>query len=315
MSEERAHALLESRRDSSARLLIATTNLAPRTRKLLREAHVSWIERESGRCRLYGPGLLVDVVVHRGADGEGTARQRGRTTKPPSLLRDKSGLVAEALLGRDHIDPVTLSELAQTTGLSRGLVSRLLARLTELGILVAHGRPPRRYWTLNDAGALLDRWAVEERAEPEEVTGLSVWSRTPDDFLTQLMPLGDIPFRYALGGVTAANMYAPTLSISPQPDVWIPADVPAAELAKRLHGEIVQTGANMRVLQTAGDTALRFSQTLPSTHGREHGLTVVSPYRAYVEARRSAGRGPDAADALRRVLPLARMNASGMRRG
>lgn len=315
VSEEHARALLESRGDAESNWLIATTSLAPRTRTLLRDAEMSWIERESGRCRLYGPGLLVDVIAGSESDEHGSTQPRERTAKLPSRLRDKSGLIAEALLQRDQSDSVSLGELAETTGVSRGLVSRLFARLTDLEILETHGQPPRRYWTLNDAGALLDRWAAEERAIPDEVTGLSVWSRTPDHLLDRLVALGATQFPYSLGGVAAANLYAPTLSVTPQADVWIPADIPAAEMAKALGGEVVQSGANVRILQAAGDTAFRLSQTLPAAYVRGRGLTVVSPYRAYVEARKSVGRGPDAADALRQVLRLTRINASELRGG
>lgn len=304
LSEERARALLESGRHADVRPLIATTRLAPRTRALLRDADLSWLERETGRCRLYAPGLLVDVVVDPDLDRENGARSKARPAVPRSLLRGRSGLIAEALLRRAHDDPVTLSELAETTSLSRGLVSRLLARLTGLGILEAHGRAPHKVWVLSDPGALLDRWAAEERKNPEEVRGLSVWSRTPEEFLDRLTALDDKRFPYALGGVAAANLYAPTLTVTPQPDVWIPADVPATELARQLGGEVVESGANARVLQTAGDVALHLAQKLPSKHMQGSGLTVVSPYRAYVEARSTTGRGPDAADALRRVLPL-----------
>ena len=315
LSEERARALLETDRHAGARPLIATTRLAPRTRALLRDAGLSWLERETGRCRLYAPGLLVDVVVDPDLDSENGARSKARPAVPRSLLRGRSGLIAEALLQRAHDDPVTLSELAETTSLSRGLVSRLLARLTGLAILEAHGRAPHKVWMLSDPGALLDSWAAEERTTPEEVTGLSVWSRTPEEFLDRLTALGDTRLRYALGGVAAANLYAPTLTVTPQPDVWIPADIPAAELARQLGGEVVESGANVRVLQTAGDVALHLAQNLSSDRVRGGGLTVVSPYRAYVEARSAAGRGPDSADALRRVLPLVPGKGFGVSNG
>jgi hypothetical protein len=54
------------------------------------------------------------------------------------------------------------------------------------------------------------------------------------------------------------------------------------------------------------------AQTLPSKHSHGGGLRIVSPYRAYVGARATAGRGPEAADALRRVLPLAPRSSSGV---
>jgi hypothetical protein len=255
--------------------------------------------------------LLVDVVVHPDPDRVHETERSARPRTAAPKLRDRSGLIAEALLLRTDEDPVTLTEIAETTRLSRGLVSRLFSRLTELGILEAHGRAPHKTWLLSDSGALLDLWAAEERTTPEEVTGLSVWSRTPDELLDRLISL-DAQFPYALGGAAAAHLHVPTLTVTPQPDVWIPADIPAAELAKQLGGEVVESGANVRVLQSAGDVALLLAQTLPSKQPRGRGISTVSPYRAYVEARATAGRGPEAADALRRLLSLAPRTGSGV---
>ena len=311
LSEERARLLLETDRDPGANTLIATTRLAPSTRTLLRDAGLSWLERDSGRSRVYAPGLLVDVVIPTDAKRRRGTRSTAQPSRTAPKLRDRSGLIAEALLLRTHDDLVTLADLAQTAGLSRGMVSRLLARLTELGILETHGKGPHKTWLLSDPGALLDLWAAEERTTPELVTDLSVWSRTPDELLDRFTSL-DARLPYALGGAVAANIHAPTLTVTPRPDVWIPAGTPSAELARQLGGEIVESGANVRVLQSAGDVALHLARTLPSKHKRGSGLSVVSPYRAYVEASASSGRGPEAADALRRVLSFAPRDSSGV---
>lgn len=306
VSEERARSLAATDARANGRILIATTRLAPRARDLLRKADVSWIERDTLRYRLSGPGLLVEVGVDADTESRIRVRRGSRRGKaPPALLRDKSGLVAEALLMRPHEAPISLTEIATTTGISRGLVSRLLARLTSLAILVAHGSAPRKHWTLRDAGALLDLWAEEERVEPEETTAISVWSRAPAELLGHFERLRDAQLPYAVGGTAAANLYDPTLTVDPIPDVWIPAVVPPRQAAALLGGEVVESGANVRALQRSGDAALRLAQTLQPNKRAGSGISIVSAYRAYVEARRSGGRGPDAADALRRTLMLA----------
>ncbi len=305
MSEERARALATAGPRADGRTLVATMRLAPRARAVLRNADVSWIERDTGRCRLSGPGMLVDVDIGPDPESRTGAPRGSRPVKaPPALLRDKSGLLAEALLIRPHEEAITLTKLAATAGLSRGLVSRLLTRLTSLGILAAHGRAPRKHWTLRDASALLDLWADEERVEPEEVTTINAWSRTPAELLDRLGQLRDANLRFAIGGTAAANFYAPTLTVDPVPDVWIPANVPPARVARLIGGEVVESGANARLLQKSGDAALHYAQRLTGTNRAGSGASVVSPYRAYVEARRGAGRGPDVASALRNTLPL-----------
>jgi hypothetical protein len=307
ITEERARTLsIRGKGRDGSRTLLATTHLTPRARTILRNADVSWIERETGRCRLSAPGMLVEVDVGPLAESEThTPRNSGSRKLPPALLRDKSGLVAETLLLRPHRGPIVLTELATAAGLSRGLVSRLLARLTSLGVLIAHGSAPRKHWTLGDPGALLDLWADEERVEPEEVTAINVWSRTPADLLDRAAQFGNTKLRYAVAGIAAANLHAPTLSVDPTPDVWIPADVVPTQAARIVGGEVVESGANMRLLQKSGDAALRNAGQLPERKRTAAGIWVISPYRAYVEARRTAGRGSDVAAALRDALALA----------
>ena len=106
-------------------------------------------------------------------------------------------------------------------------------------ILTERGAGPNRKWKLTDLGALLDLWAQEER-EVERVTGLYVWSRSPAAVYDKLPALNDLKVQWALAGVSAANLYAPTLTTTPNPIVRIDASVPASRVAEALGGEIVQ---------------------------------------------------------------------------
>lgn len=319
VSEERARAIADRARGADqVRLLLATRRLSARARAILRDAGVSWVERETRRCHLAGPGLLVDTTLsaipvdHTDADPFVDHPPR----VPPALLRDRSGLLAETLLPYPRGESLRLRAVAADAGLSPALVSRLFDRLTRLGILEARGRAPNKRWTLHDPGALLDRWADEERGAPEERTGLSVWARTPADLLQRLATaMHDQQLRYAFGGITAANIHVPTLTAPSTPDLWIPAHIAARDVARALGGQVVASGANVRLWQTTDDVALRRATAHPAGPERSATdlapLSVVSPYRAYVEARRAPGRGPDVADALRRTFDLAPSAATG----
>lgn len=304
ISEERAKELVARVKvDRQSRPLFATTRLTQQARASLRSGGVSWIERETGRCHLSGPGLLVDVDVD---SPTGTATKSQEIPKRPAAkLRARSALVAEALLSRPLSQPVRLDELTTETGLSQGLVSRLFARLTSMGILDAHGRGPQKNWSLRDAAALLDRWTEEEHREPNEVTGLSVWSRSPPDLLERIDRLSESGLVYAIGGVAAANLYEPSLSVTPTPAVWIPSETPASKVADSLNGQIVSSGANLWLWQTSGDPALRFAAPVADkATNHPKSLRAVTLARAYVEARHGGGRGSDAAAVLRRRLNL-----------
>jgi len=289
-------ATLKAMESTRIRPIIASRKLAAPTREILRQANVSWIEAESGVCHFVAPGILIDTKIE-----EHGHQKEADSTK--IRLRDRSGLIAEALLTSPKADDLRLASIVKRTNVSSGLASRLFRRLTDLGILTEHGGGPNRKWQLTDFGALLDLWAQEER-EVERVTGLYIWSRSPDALYDKLPALNDLKVQWALAGVSAANLYAPTLTATPNPIVRLDASVPASQAAEALGGEVVQKGANLHLWQTTGNAALYNVAPWISMHGGigrvDAGLLqIVSRPRAYIESIASPGRTPDVAQNLR----------------
>ena len=299
LSREKAIGLVTSWKATKSpriRPLIASRKLAPTTRDILRQAKVSWIEAETGVCHFVAPGILIDTKIEEHGHQKDSDSTKIR-------LRDRSGLIAEALLTSSRASDLRLSSIVKQANVSSGLASRLFRRLTDLGILTEHGGGPNRSWRLTDFGALLDLWAQEER-EVERVTSLYVWSRSPDALYDKLPALNDLKVQWALAGVSAANLYAPTLTATPNPIVRIDASVPASQAAEALGGEIVQKGANLHLWQTTGNAALYNVAPWISAHGgigRANAdlLQIVSRPRAYIESIAGPGRTPDVAQNLR----------------
>lgn len=303
VSQERARELADAMRAQgtsslSVGVLVATRQLAEATRTILRSAGVSWVERLTGVCRVVGPGLLIEI-----RDKEGRARDLGVLVR--ARFRDRSGWLPEYILDAGPRERVLLTDAAKQAGISPALASRLLRRLTELKIFEAHGAGPRRWWSLVDPGALLDLWSNEERDKPAQTTGLYVWSRSAASLYERLPELGSAGIDWALAGTAAANLWAPTLTTYPDPAVWVPASIPASEIAKTLGGENVEKGANLQVWQSQGDIGLRHVRDWRSAtagSARLPGLRLVSRPRAYVEAFRKNGRSADVAQKLRENL-------------
>jgi len=299
LSREKAVDLVASLKHMEStriRPIIASRKLAAPTREVLRQANVSWIEAETGVCHFVAPGILIDTKIEEHGHQKDSDSTRIR-------LRDRSGLLAEALLTSSKANDLRLASIVKRTNVSSGLASRLFRRLTDLGILTEHGGGPNRKWQLTDFGALLDLWAQEER-EVERVTGLYVWSRSPDALYDKLPALNDLKIQWALAGVSAANLYAPTLTTTPNPIVRIDASVPASQAAEALGGEVVQKGANLHLWQTTGNAALYNVAPWISVHGGigrvDAGLLqIVSRPRAYIESIAGPGRTPDVAQNLR----------------
>jgi hypothetical protein len=153
---------------------------------------------------------------------------------------------------------------------------------------------------------LMEFWATAGGTPPESSTGLYVWVRQESDLLERLRELSGGGFPYAVGGTLAADLYEPTLTSRPPPEVWIPASVAPSEVASHLGGEVAETGRNVSLLQAPGDPALRFRRRLGDWRQEPTGglgdLFLVSPPRAVVEASASTGRGPEVGSSLRDVL-------------
>jgi len=287
-------------RSSRIRMLLAVPELAPRTREFLREERISWIERDTGVCHIVAPGLYIDTQV------DGTAAHS--TSAPPTRLRERTGLVAEALLQASPRHTIRLSSISKKANVSAALVSRVFQRLTELGLLEEHGAGPNRSWSLADFGGLLELWSKEER-RPDTVTDIYVCSRSINALYEKLPEIHKLKIHWAVAGIAAAYLYAPILTAAPSPIVYIDTAIPIQDLAKVLGGEIVDKGGNVQAWQSKGNPALYQTRPYPPAKGAVadvragHGhLEMVSKPRAYIETINAAGRGPDVAHALREQM-------------
>jgi hypothetical protein len=300
LSLERAQQSIEAarRRRSRARLLLAVRQLSERTRELLSTSNCSWVEEATGNIYLVAPGLLVKVSVAVISESRSRAVARAR-------LRDRSGLLAEALLTADPHQKIVLRDLAGRAHVSNALASRILARLAKDNLVQIHGAGPNRFWQLADPGGLLDLWSSEEHQRPEKTCGIYVWSRSPQELLGKLPSLNRLTHKWALGGPAAANSYAPTLTTYPDPAICVDARIPPEEVAKALQGEIADKGANIQVWQSERNLPLELATVALAKPGssRGHEIRLVSKPRAYIETVGAQGRSPEIAQNLRgRIL-------------
>jgi hypothetical protein len=151
---------------------------------------------------------------------------------------------------------------------------------------------------------LLDLWAAEEEPPPPPA-GLYVWTRSPKDILQKLALLDEVSEHWALGGAAAANVYAPTLTVIPEPTVWFDARVPAEEIARALGGEIVDQGANLHLCQSEQGLALTHAtlwKPPEAAAGEADGLRIVTRARAYIEALKEGRRSAEIAQNLREKI-------------
>ena len=154
-------------------------------------------------------------------------------------------------------------------------MSRLLHRLASLKLLEINGAGPNRYYQFVDPGGLLDLWAAEEEPPPPP-TGLYVWTRSPKELIQKFALLDEVSEHWALGGAAAANVYAPTLTVIPEPTVWFDARVPAERVARAIGGEIVDNGANLWLWQSEQNARPNTRNSVEASGCRGDGIRRAS---------------------------------------
>lgn len=332
-----------------ARLLLVES-IRPLLRERLAASGASWAERDAGFLHLNIPSCFVRDSVPSASyisSIRTTGVRAGGKSVRPTRLVGRSGRCAESMLLRvmaqggvpASVTPALLAELA---GVSVQLGLKVLRRLEGDGVAERRRGQGETNWVILQPERMLDLWLAEDTRKAR-VTRAYIWARSPRELLGTLTRIGGIVPEWAIGGVAAANIYAPTLTADPTPSVWIPDQVPVDLVVKGLGGEVVTDGGfNVEFRQIRDDPwALnRFPSARPSPEVATPGdavssqigvpghdgsrrpemvtdpvhpsvlerlpaLSLVSRVRAYVETVHDGrGRALEVAEALRERLGL-----------
>lgn len=232
----------------------------------------------NGRVWLRAKGVLVDRDAPWGAVLFRTAEA------PVNVFSLKGSRLARALLafpGRQWCQ----AELADLTGLSQGLLSRLLKQASAEGWVTGS----RGDWSVEDANALLDAWKAAD------VWRKRVTVRQYSVLEGDLTKLARCVFEQATGEVAFTQWFAAGLRF-PYTDVPIVsayvAETPQRALAERLGAREVSSGGKLWLI-TPKDVGvfqgIRRVDTIP----------IVCDVQIYLDLLEVGLRGPDQAEALR----------------
>jgi len=268
-------------------LLLIADDTTEETRRILEDHGIGIIDG-LGNAHIELPGLLFHVEGHRRRE------RRTGAPPPPTRLKGKAGVVAQAiLLQPDRAWHV--KDLAQEGKVSAGLAHRVLARLENEGLVTAEGTGPNRVRTLTNPAALLDLWA-EENVERVTRTAAHILAQTPRQVVGKVGGnLGRANIDHALTGAAAATLVAPFITAVPVVDVWVTATAGPEELADATRADLVTDGQNVVFLQAKDDAPLAFRE-------KRNGLWLANRFRLYADLRRDPRRGREQADNLRREV-------------
>ncbi len=266
-------------------LLIADTTTAE-ARKILGEHGIAIIDG-IGNAHIELPGLLFHLEGHAKA---------GRTVaaRPPTRLRGKAGVVAQALL----LEPERawqIKGLAERAQASVGLVHRVVTRLDGERLMTTEGAGPNRVRRLTDPTALLDLWAEETSEQPIRTLAYRL-AQTPRQLIRDVgHALADAGLDYALTGAAAGTLVAPFITAVPIVEAWVAAAAAPEELLAAAGATPAAQGHNLVFLQAKDDAPLAFRMQADE-------MWVANRFRLYADLRRDPRRGREQADHLRREM-------------
>lgn len=252
--------------------VVAAEFLSPRTRQLLAEAHVSFIDL-SGNSRIVSqsPGLFICTT---GLEVNPNPEEReSRSLKGPVAAR-----IVRLLC--DFRPPFGVVDIAERTGANPGYVSRLLALLERQALIVRKPRGPVEevHWA-----ALIRAWARDYNSLAQDGTVTFFEPRGLSALVKKLPTLG----RYALTSSLAASYVAP---VAPPRLASCYVDDPIQ--AGRQLG-LRPTEATINVMLIAAYDPVVYERTT-----RHDGIDLVSHSQMAADLMNSPGRGPEEADAL-----------------
>jgi Winged helix-turn-helix DNA-binding/Transcriptional regulator, AbiEi antitoxin, Type IV TA system len=233
----------------------------------------------NGRQWIRAEGLVVD----RRTSGQ---RRFRPPQLPPDPFQPKSSRLLRALLA--HGDRRwTQKELRERTGLSPGLVSRVVRHLENEAVVA---QDDRALW-LSQPDTLLDQWArVDDWSKRTTVRQYSLLVADVEQIAQWLLKCYPEPERVVFTQWFAANLRHP-YTTPPAASAYVPS-FPAEAIERKLGARQVTDGGTLWLVVPKDDGVFRETQPVGE-------FTLACDAQIYLDLLHVGLRGPDQAKALR----------------
>ncbi|MGO9911673.1 MAG: hypothetical protein ACLPQS_10985 [Acidimicrobiales bacterium] len=257
----------------NAPILVVAPWISARTREVLIAEGFNYIDL-TGNARVEITTNPVLFLSYQGADRDPQPAQRGKAR----VRGPKAGRLIRFLC--DVAPPYTVSEIASSTRLTPGYVSRLLDSLDDEALVV---RTKRGQVTSTDVSGLLRRWTESYDVFKTNRAWLFVAPQGPADLLRRLADNKEVAVTGSFAAVRMAPVAAPTLLTAYGRDAQATATAFGLLPADR--------GANVVLLTP-------FDEVVWERTTAEEGICYVSPSQIAVDSLTGNGRMPSEGEAL-----------------
>jgi hypothetical protein len=283
LSAEQLNDWAQSVRPKGHPLIVYVPVLSRESRDLLEARNIGFVDSR-GHVHLVWESGIIHVEP---APGQ-------RALAPSAQGLGASGVrLVQLLLETSEAESIT--DLSKRAGLSLSQTHKVLVLLEKEGLVGATGKGPARRRTVLDRTKLLD-WLEKQRAARRRDRHLDVamYVRKPAELWPELSrALGKAHIEHGITGAAGAALYGagPTNVLLTR--VRINPEVALEEAARALGAQVVDAGANVRLVRDTGQVGSR--KTLD-----KGGARVADQVRVYLDAQ-SERRGEDVAQHFREV--------------
>ena len=262
--------------------LLAVPYMGEAAQERCTQADLPWLDL-SGNARIIAPGIFYQNL--------GNPNRFRRAGRPESAFGPRGARITRRLL-MEPTKPVRQRTLASSTGLDEGHTSRIVGKLLEAGLVEREADGIRA----TDQGMLLDAWREEYRFDRHHMIRGHIASRGGDLLIQTISEiLSRVEEPYAATALPAAWLWTRYAGFRLS-TVYL-SNPPSAGLKKELGFREEARGANTWLVVPNDDGVFDGVELVDGIH-------CVHPVQAYVDLKDHPERATEAAEELRRRLPL-----------
>lgn len=248
-------------------------------RRLCAEARVNWLDL-SGNAHVEAPGLRVHI--------EGKPNQFTRPGRPSSVFAPKSARIARWLLIHPE-ERFSQQQLADATGLDKGLTSRVVRKLEEHRLVV---RDEKGAVKVADFGAMLAAWRAAYDFSKHHIVRGHIPARSSDEIVRKLSEQFErAELAYGVTGLAGA---------------WLLVQFAGFRLVvvyvEQMPSAVLQQALGFREESSGENVWLVLPNDIGVFHGAAElgGIRCVHPVQVYLDLKNHPERSAEAAEQIRR---------------
>jgi len=259
--------------------LIVVPFISEQGKKICDEHDIGYVDF-SGNVKIACRGVFIHT--------QGTERPKGALMASQSIFSPKSARITKFLLSRPSAKWIQ-RDIASNTGLSKGLVSRVINKMIETGYVIKKGKK----LALVNFDDLFSAWVESELKRRERKKNYYIWAQNPRKLMeTTSAALSGHRVKYAFTQEAGASLVAPFATFN---IISVYVESPDKFPKKALAASEVDKGFNLTIIEAPDKNIFTMAQN-------KSGMMVVDNLQLYADLKKNPLRGENQASHILKII-------------